>query len=90
VTFATLLTYLNINQAAYRLGALGSLLNRSGLSIRNSVLLYEQLIHPVMDNVYRTWWSTAHTLIRNLRVLKPYCLNILANTPCFMYISKEI
>ena len=58
VTFDTQLTYLNINQArkraAHRLGSLGPLLNRSGLSIRNSVLLYEQLIHSVMDNVYHT------------------------------------
>jgi hypothetical protein len=36
-------------KAAQRLGTLGPLLNRSGLSIRNGVLLYKQLIRPMMD-----------------------------------------
>jgi hypothetical protein len=37
-------------RAAQRLGMLGSLLNRrSGLSIRNGVLLYEQLIRHMME-----------------------------------------
>ena len=37
-------------KAAQRLGILGPPLNRrSGLSIRNGVLLYKQLIRPVMD-----------------------------------------
>jgi hypothetical protein len=35
-------------KAAQRLGVLGPLLN-NGLSIRNGVLLYKQLIHPMMD-----------------------------------------
>jgi hypothetical protein len=37
-------------KAAQRLGTLVLLLNRkSGLSIRNGVLLYKQLIHPMME-----------------------------------------
>jgi hypothetical protein len=44
----------NIDQvrkkAAQRLGTLGPLLNSgSGLSIRNDVLLYKQLIRPMID-----------------------------------------
>jgi hypothetical protein len=47
----TCLTYINQvkRRAAQRLGTLGPLLNRSGMSIRNNVLLYEQLIHLLMD-----------------------------------------
>ena len=41
-------------KAAQRLGLLSSLLHRrSGLSIRNGVLLYKQLIRPMMD--YACW-----------------------------------
>jgi hypothetical protein len=37
-------------KASQRLGVLVYLLNRrSGLSIRNGVLLYKQLIRPIMD-----------------------------------------
>jgi hypothetical protein len=37
-------------KASQRLGVLGPLLNRrSGLSIRNGVLLFRQLIRPMMD-----------------------------------------
>jgi hypothetical protein len=36
-------------KAAQRVGASGPLLNISGLSIRNGVLLYKQLIRPKMD-----------------------------------------
>ena len=31
------------------MGTLGPLLNRSDLSVRNGVLLYKQLIRPLMD-----------------------------------------
>jgi hypothetical protein len=55
VTLDTQLTWsAHVNQvgkkAAQRLGRLGPLLNRrSGLSITNAVLLYKQLIRPMMD-----------------------------------------
>jgi hypothetical protein len=40
-------------KTAQRLEMLGPLLNkRSGLSIRNGVLLYKQLIRPMMDYVF--------------------------------------
>jgi hypothetical protein len=55
VTLNTQLTWsAHVNQvgkkAAQRLGVVGPLLNRrSGLSVRNGVLLYKQLIRPMMD-----------------------------------------
>jgi hypothetical protein len=43
-------------KAAQRLGVLGPLLNRrSGLSVRNLMLLYKQLICPVMDFACLIW-----------------------------------
>jgi hypothetical protein len=55
VTLDTQLTWsAHVNQmgkkAAQRMGVPGPLLNRrSGLSVRNGVLLYKQLIRPMMD-----------------------------------------
>jgi hypothetical protein len=54
VTLDTWLTWsAHINQvrrkAAQRLCLLSPLLNRSGLSIRNGILLHKQLIHPMLD-----------------------------------------
>ena len=46
---------------AQRMGLLGPLLNRSDLSIRNGVLLYKQLIRPLMDYACPAWKSTACT-----------------------------
>jgi hypothetical protein len=51
-TQLTWATHTNLvgRKAAERLGLLGSLLNRrSGLPVRNGVLLYKQLIRPMMD-----------------------------------------
>jgi hypothetical protein len=56
---------------AQRLGVLGPLLNRrNGLSIRNGVLLYKQLIHPMMDYMCPVWRSAAGSYIRKLQVLQ--------------------
>jgi hypothetical protein len=54
VTLDTQLTWsAHVNQvgmrAAQRFAVLGSLLNRSGLSVRNGLLLYKQLISPLMN-----------------------------------------
>jgi hypothetical protein len=52
-------------RAAERLGVLGPFLNRrSGLSIRNGVLLYKQLIHPTMDYACPIWRSAARSHIQ--------------------------
>lgn len=52
------------------MGTLGPLLNRSHLS-RNGVLLYKQLLRPVMDCV-PACRSAARTVVR-LQVLQPKC-----------------
>jgi hypothetical protein len=53
----------HINQvrkkASQRLGVLGPLLSRSGLSIRNGVLLFRQLIRPMMEYACPVWRSAA-------------------------------
>ena len=51
-------------------------LNRTGLSIINGVLLYKQLIHPVMDYACPIWRSAAHTHVRKLQVLQAKCICI--------------
>jgi hypothetical protein len=56
-------------KAAQRLGVLGPLLNRrSGLSVRNCVLLYKQLIRPMMDYACPIWRSAARSHVRKLQV----------------------
>jgi len=49
----------------------GPLLNRkSDLSVRNGVLLYKQLIRPMMDYACPAWRSVAGTHVRRLQVLQ--------------------
>jgi hypothetical protein len=58
-------------KAAQRLGVLGPLLKRrSGLSIRNGVLLYKQLLRPMMDYACPIWRSAARSHVRKLQVLQ--------------------
>jgi hypothetical protein len=86
VTFGTRLTWsAHVNQvrkkAVQRLGLLSILLNRSGLSIRNGVLLYKQLIRPMMDYACPIWRSAVqHTLI-NYKCLQSKCLRVATNAP---------
>jgi hypothetical protein len=79
----------HINQVrkklAQRLGKLGSLLNRrSGLSIRNGVLLYKQLIRPMMDYASPVWRAAARSHIKKLQVLQSKCLRIATNAPWYI------
>ena len=54
-----------------RMGMLGPLLNRkSDLSVRNGVLLYKQLIRPMMDYAIPAWRSAARSQVRTLHVLQ--------------------
>ena len=47
------------------------LLNRSsGLSNRNGVLLYKQLVRPLMDYACPAWMSATRTHVRRLQVLQ--------------------
>jgi hypothetical protein len=67
------------------LGVLGPLLNRrSGLSIKNGVLLYKKLIRPMMDYACLIWRSAAHTHVRKLQVLQSKCLRIAINAPWYV------
>jgi hypothetical protein len=67
------------------LGVLGPLLNRrSGLSIRNVVLLCKQLIRPMMDYAYPIWRWAARTHYRKLQVLQSKSLCIATNAPWYV------
>jgi hypothetical protein len=66
--------------AAQSLGVLGSLLNRTGvLSVRNIVLLYKQLIRPMMDYACPIWRSAASSQVQKLQILQSKCLRIATN-----------
>jgi hypothetical protein len=90
VTLDTQFTWsANVNllwkKAAQRLGVLGPLLNRrSGLSVRNGVLLYKQLIRPVMDYAWPIWRSAARSHVRELQVLQSKCLHTATNAPWYV------
>jgi hypothetical protein len=87
VTLYTQLTLsAHINQVgkkvAQRLGVLGPFINRkSGLPARNAVLLYKQLIRPMMDYACQIWRSAACTHVRKLQVLQSKCRLIATNAP---------
>ena len=67
-----------------KVGYAGSLLNRkSDLSVRNGVLLYKQLIRPLMDYACPAWKSAARTHVRWLQMLQSKCLRIAAGVPCY-------
>ena len=56
---------------------LGPLLNsKSDLSVRNGVLLYKQLIRPMMDYACPAWRSAARTHVRRLQVLQSKCFRL--------------
>jgi hypothetical protein len=72
-------------KAAQRLGLLSSLLHRrSGLYIRNGVLLYKQLIRPMMDYACPIWRSAACTHLRKLQVIQSKCHRIVTGAPWYM------
>jgi hypothetical protein len=61
------------------------LLNRrSGLSVRNGVLLYKLLIRPMMDYAYPIWRAAARSHVRKLQVLQSKCLHISTNAPWYV------
>jgi hypothetical protein len=67
------------NVATQTLGVLGPLLSRrNGLSPSNEVLLYKQLIRPMMCYVCPVWRSTARSHISNCRYFSP---NVFALPP---------
>jgi hypothetical protein len=75
-------------KAAQRMGVLGPLLHRrSGLSIRNGVLLYKQLVRPMMDYGCPVWRSAARSHVRKLQVIQSKCLRVATGAP--WYISNR-
>jgi hypothetical protein len=56
-------------KASQRLGVLGSPNRRSGLSIRKGVLLYKQLIRPMMDYACPIWRCAASRYIKHVQAL---------------------
>jgi hypothetical protein len=67
------------------MGMLGPLLNRkSDLSVRNGVLLYEQLIRPTMDYAGPAWRSADRTHVRRLQVLQSKCLRLTTGAPWYV------
>jgi hypothetical protein len=64
------------------MGMLGPLLNRkSDLSVRNGVLLYKQLICPMMDSA---WRSAARSDVWRLQVLQSKCLRLATGGPWYV------
>jgi len=75
-------------KTAQRMGMLGPLLNRkSDHSIRNGVLLYKQLICPMMDYACPAWRSAARSHVRRLQVLQSKCLCLATGAP--WYVSNK-
>jgi hypothetical protein len=68
--------YQFMKKTAQGMGMLGGLLNRSDLSITNGVLLYKQLIRPMMDYACPACRSAARAHVRRLQVLQPECLRL--------------
>jgi len=72
-------------RTAQRMGMLGPLLNRkSDLSVRNGVLLYKQLIRPMMDYACPAWRSAARSYVRRLQVLQSKCLRLATGAPWYV------
>ena len=70
---------------AQRMGLLGPLLNRrSDLSIRNGVMLYKQLVRPLMDYACPSWRSVARTHVGMFQVLQSKCLLLVFGAPWYL------
>ena len=64
---------------------LGPVLNRkSDLFIRNGVLLYKQLIRPMMDYACPAWRSAVRTHVGRLQVLQFKCLRLATGAPWYV------
>jgi len=57
---------------------------RSGLSIRNGVLLYKQLIRPMMDYACPVRRSATRSHIKKLQVFQPKYLRIATYAPWYI------
>jgi hypothetical protein len=66
---------------------LGPLNRKSDLSVRNGVVLYKQLIRPMMDYACPAWRSAARSHIRKMQVLQSKCLRLATGAP--WYVSNK-
>ena len=55
----------------------------NNLSIKNGVLLYKQLIRPMVDYACPVWRSAARSRIKKLQVLQSKCLRIATIAPWY-------
>jgi len=59
-----------------------SLLNRRSVQcMRNGVMLYKEVIFPVMENASPVWRSAAHRHELKLHMLQSKCLRFATNAP---------
>ena len=66
-------------------GYAGTLLYRkSDLSVRNGVLLYKQVIRPLMDYACPAWRSAARSHVRRLQVLQSKYLRLATGAPWYV------
>ena len=64
------------------------LLNRkSDLFVGNRVLLYKQLIRPMMEYACPAWRSAARTHVRRLQVLQSKCLRLATGAPWYVQLQ---
>jgi hypothetical protein len=67
------------------MGMLDPLLNRkTDLSVRNGVLLYKQLLRPLMDYACPWWKSAARSHVWRLQVLQSKCLRLATGAPWYV------
>jgi hypothetical protein len=67
------------------MGMLSPLLNiKSDLSATNGVLLYKQLIHPMMDYACPAWSFAARSHVQRLRVLKSKRIRLATGAPWYV------
>ena len=77
-------------RTAQRMVIMGSLLKRkSDISVWNGVLLYKQLIRPLMDYACPAWMSAARSHVRKLQVLQSKCLRLATGAPWYVS-NREI
>jgi hypothetical protein len=67
------------------MGMLDPLLKKSSdLSIRSRVLLYKQLIHPMVDYACPAWRFAARTYVQKLQVLRSMRLCFATGAPWYV------
>ena len=67
------------------MSVLGPLLNsKSDLSVRNGVLLFKQLIRPMLEYACPAWRSAARTHVRRIQGLQSKCLRLATGAPSYV------